>query len=229
MSTSSSSPTYPTTQREHSVHHAHLQAHPVAKLRHQESLWREDLQSGGNPRTTTLTGYELKELATISKIDAYSGDPYQFFDVHERFGEEDHQAPNPEETEEFGKIGTAGVPDSELLEKCENHRVLQRYRHRCHCSLSYRRGPFESNGRKQLSLSSCGWVLIRSGQFIITLVAELGIQPLIRSFWTETSAITFSTFSIAVTVFSSSTYGGDWSLSVDGACIIAFSAQCTGL
>ena len=71
--------------------------------------------------------------------------------------------------------------------------------------------------------------LILSGQFIITLVAELGIQPLIRSFWTETSAITFSTFSIAVTVFPSSTYGGDLSLSVDGACIIAFSAQCTGL
>ena len=69
--------------------------------------------------------------------------------------------------------------------------------------------------------------LILSGQFIITLVAELGIQPLIRSFWTETSAITFSTFSIAVTVFPSSTYGGDLSLSVDGACIIAFSAQCT--
>ena len=71
--------------------------------------------------------------------------------------------------------------------------------------------------------------LILSGKFIITLVAELGIQPLIRSFWTETSAITLSTFSIAVTVFPSSTYGGDLSLSVDGACIIAFSAQCTGL
>ena len=40
-------------------------------------------------------------------------------------------------------------------------------------------GPFESNGRKQLSLSSCGWVLIRSGQFKITLVAELGIQPIV--------------------------------------------------
>ena len=39
-----------------------------------------------------------------------------------------------------------------------------------------------------------------SGQFIITLVAELGIQPLKRSFWTETSAITFSTFSFAVAV-----------------------------
>ena len=28
--------------------------------------------------------------------------------------------------------------------------------------------PFESNGRKQFSLSSCGWVLIRLGQFKIT-------------------------------------------------------------
>ena len=54
-STSSSSPTYPTTHREHSVHPAHLQAQSVDKLRHQESLWREDLQSGGNPRTTTPT------------------------------------------------------------------------------------------------------------------------------------------------------------------------------
>ena len=51
MSTSSSSPTYLTTEREHSVHPAHLQAPSVDKLRHQESLWREDLQSGGNPRT----------------------------------------------------------------------------------------------------------------------------------------------------------------------------------
>ena len=44
--------------REHQVHHAHLQAFPVDKLRHQESLWRENLQSGGNPRTTTPTGAE---------------------------------------------------------------------------------------------------------------------------------------------------------------------------
>ena len=29
-------------------------------------------------------------------------------------------------------------------------------------------GPFKSNGRKQVSLSSCGWVLILSGQFKIT-------------------------------------------------------------
>ena len=42
--------------REHPVHHAHLQAPSVDKLRHQESLWREDLQSSGNPRTTTPTG-----------------------------------------------------------------------------------------------------------------------------------------------------------------------------
>ena len=38
---------------------------------------------------------------------------------------------------------------------------------------------FESNGRKQLSLSSCGWVLILSGQFIITPCVEYErAQPL---------------------------------------------------
>ena len=34
-------------------------------------------QSGGNPRTTTPTGYEPKELSTVSRIEAYAGDPYQ--------------------------------------------------------------------------------------------------------------------------------------------------------
>ena len=78
------------------VHHAHLQAPSVDKLRHQESLWREDLQSGGNPRTTTPTGYEPKELATVSRIEAYSGDP----------------SPITEEVEEFGEIGVAGLSNS---------------------------------------------------------------------------------------------------------------------
>ena len=57
MSTSfsSSSPAYPTTQREHSAHHALLQDHLVDNLRHQESLWREVLQTGENPCTTTPT------------------------------------------------------------------------------------------------------------------------------------------------------------------------------
>ena len=70
MSTSSSSPTYPTTQREHSVHPAHLQAPSVDKLRHQESLWRENLQSGGNPRTATPTGAEplLLELTYLVEL-----------------------------------------------------------------------------------------------------------------------------------------------------------------
>ena len=105
MSTSSSSPTCPSTQREHSVHPAHLQAHSADKLRRQESLWREDLQSGGNPRTTTPTGYEPKELATVSRIEAYSGDPCLLYDVQGNFGEEDQLAPITEEVEEFGKIG----------------------------------------------------------------------------------------------------------------------------
>ena len=60
-STSSFSFTLPSTTQEHAAqsvqqeqlrenpaHHAHLQAPSVDKLRHQESLWREDLQSGGN-------------------------------------------------------------------------------------------------------------------------------------------------------------------------------------
>ena len=66
-STSSSSFTLPSTTtqehaaqpvqhdqlQKHPVHHQLLQALAVDKLRHQESLWRENLQSGGNPRTTT--------------------------------------------------------------------------------------------------------------------------------------------------------------------------------
>ena len=62
-STSSSSFTLPSTTtqeqaaqsvqhdqlQEHPVHHVHLQALPVDKLRHQESLWRENVQNDGNP------------------------------------------------------------------------------------------------------------------------------------------------------------------------------------
>ena len=121
MSNSSSSPTYPITQRENSVHPAHLQAPSVDKLRHQESLWREDLQRGGNPRTTTPTGYEPKELATISRIEAYSGDPYQLHDVQEKVGEEDDRSPITEEVEELGEIRTTGLPDSKISETSYFH------------------------------------------------------------------------------------------------------------
>ena len=88
----------------------------VDKLRHQESLWREDMQRGGNPRTTTPTGYEPKELATASRIVAYSGDPYQLYDVQEKCGEEDHRAPITREVKVFGEMRTAGVPEFKLSE-----------------------------------------------------------------------------------------------------------------
>ena len=128
-STSSSSFTLPSTTtqehaaqpvqhdqlREHPVHHAHLQAPSVEKLRHRESLWRENLQSGGNPRTTTPTGYEPKEL-TVSRIEDFSGDPFQLYDVQEKVGEEDHRAPITEEVEEFREIGTAGLPNIKIPE-----------------------------------------------------------------------------------------------------------------
>ena len=55
-------------RREHPVHHAHLQAPSVNKLRHQESLWREVLQSGGNPRTTTPQSPKSLRLSQESKL-----------------------------------------------------------------------------------------------------------------------------------------------------------------
>ena len=100
-------------QREHSEHPAHLRAPSVDKLRHQESLWREDLLNGGNTRTTTPTGYEPKELATVSRIEAYSGDPYQFFDVLEKWR---RWSPSSYHRRSGGiwRKRTAGVPDSKL-------------------------------------------------------------------------------------------------------------------
>ena len=75
-------------------------------------------------------------------------------------------------------------------------------------------GPFESNGRKQLSLSSRGWVLIRSGQFKITLVAELGIQHIVTYGLDRDVGHRVQQILNCNYCFSSFTYGGDLSLSV---------------
>ena len=56
------------------------------------------------------------ELVTVSRIEAHSGDPDQLCDVHEKVGEHDHRAPITGEVEEFGEFGTAGKPDSKILE-----------------------------------------------------------------------------------------------------------------
>ena len=52
----------------------------------------------------------------MSRIEAFSGDPYLLFDVHEKFGEEVHRAPITEEVKEFGEIGTDGLPVSKMSE-----------------------------------------------------------------------------------------------------------------
>ena len=98
------------TPRTQNIPHISKLPQPTC-LRHQESLWRENLQSGGNPRTTTPTSYEPKELGTVSRIEAYSGDPYQIYDVQEKVGEKDHRGPITEQVEELGEIGTAGLQD----------------------------------------------------------------------------------------------------------------------
>ena len=84
---------------------ARLRAPSVDKLRHQESLSREDLQSGGNPRTTTLTGCEPKELATVSRIEAYSGDPYQLYDVQAKLEKKITELLSPKKCRNLKKLG----------------------------------------------------------------------------------------------------------------------------
>ena len=64
---------------------------------------------------------EPKELATVSRIEVYSGDPHQQYDVQEKVGEDDHRAPITEDVKEFGDIRTAGVPDSKLSETSYIH------------------------------------------------------------------------------------------------------------
>ena len=70
----------------------------------------------GNPRITTPTGYELKELATVSRIEAYSGDPYQSYDVQEKLEKKITELLSPKKWRNVEKIKTAGVPDSKLSE-----------------------------------------------------------------------------------------------------------------
>ena len=73
------------------------------------------MQSGGNPRTRTPTGYEPNELATVSRIEAYSGDPYQLHDVQENLEKKITEL-LPSKKWRIWEIGTAGVPDSTLSE-----------------------------------------------------------------------------------------------------------------
>ena len=70
---------FPTTTAEHAAQSGqhinsentkyitHLQAPSVDKLRNQESLWHENLQSGGNPRTTTPTKDSTRDVWGSSK------------------------------------------------------------------------------------------------------------------------------------------------------------------
>ena len=69
-----------------------------------------------NPRSTTPTGYEPKEFATVSRIEDYPGDPYQWYDAQKEFGERDHRAPITEEVKEYEEIGTHCLSDSRTSE-----------------------------------------------------------------------------------------------------------------
>ena len=79
-----------------------------------EPLSHVNYESGGNPRNTSPTGYEPKELATISGSSLE--DIYQLYDVQREFGEQDQQAPIIEEVKEVGQIGTHSFLDHEMAE-----------------------------------------------------------------------------------------------------------------
>ena len=73
-----------------------------------KSLSHVNYESGGNPRNTSPTGYEPKELAT-KELATISGssleDIYHLYDVQREFGEQDQQAPIIEEVKDFGQLG----------------------------------------------------------------------------------------------------------------------------
>ena len=118
MSTSSSSSTCPSTTQEHAaqlVHQEQLHEHFVDEQRYQIPFCYENLQNGGNTRTTAPTGYEPKQLETkIIETEAYSGDPYQLYEIQERFVEEYHQASITKEVEEFRKIDNQSDIQSQM-------------------------------------------------------------------------------------------------------------------
>ena len=116
MSTSSSSPTYPTTQREQPVHPAHLQDHSVDKLRHQESLWREDLQSGGNPRTTSPIGYEPKSLRLSQGSKLILEIHISYMMYRKNFENKVTKPRSPKKLRNCERLGTHGLADSQKSE-----------------------------------------------------------------------------------------------------------------
>ena len=80
-------------------------------------LSHENYECGGNPRNTSPTGCEPKELATIS--GSFLEDIYQLYEVQREFGEQDQQAPIIEEVKESGVsqfIQTQSLLDHEMAE-----------------------------------------------------------------------------------------------------------------
>ena len=99
------------------VHRAPL-PEPVQSISSaKEPLSHVNFESGGNPRNTSPTGCEPKELATISASSLE--DIYQLHDAQREFGEQDQQAPVIEKVKEFGVsqlIQTQRLLDHEMAE-----------------------------------------------------------------------------------------------------------------
>ena len=86
-----------------------------------ESLWREDMQSGGNPRTTTPTGCDPKNLRLSqgSKITLEIRINYMMY--RKILEKKITELRSPKKWEVFREIGTAGLSDSRIPETSHFH------------------------------------------------------------------------------------------------------------
>ena len=98
MSTSSSLPIYPATTHRTSP------------------SWREDLHSGGNPRTTTPTGYEPEELATFSRIEVSSEIDINFLMYRRKSEKKITELLPPKKWRNLEKLGRLACPSPKLSE-----------------------------------------------------------------------------------------------------------------
>ena len=94
-----------------------LHTSSVDKLRHPEG-GRQDLQSGGNTRITTVTVMSTWNWRTISRIKVCIGDPCQSRDAHKKVAEKVHRAPITRKLSDAFRRFNVAMVRSVICTKC---------------------------------------------------------------------------------------------------------------
>ena len=104
MSTSSSSPILPHNENTQYVPHiSKLTPSTSGAIKNHSGV--KTCRVAENPRTTTPTGYEPTELATVSRIEAYSGDPYQYMMYKKNLEKKITELRSPKKWRNLEKLG----------------------------------------------------------------------------------------------------------------------------